>query len=414
VTKPIARRFAYRLFSLIFVLALITTWGSFELHAARSRTATKLAEAAHVVSNAVQSLLDRFTAVAAHFNANDTTAANQVAVAVRMLRLDGSLRPAENLFLYDRHGRFIAATLPFSPEDSNASADGWFRDAALHPQRVIFSPVANAPLGEGSGIVISHALLDARGAFAGAIGTFLAKRAFRALLSPPALPDGTAVRLTRASRDLPLVAFAVGDAKPHPFLDQILTWAGEQPIVFARTQLPDGAVWQAEADAFASAGPGARRTALLQAALIATGSCLLLWLASRRRYTALVAHGRLAPTIENPGIRTPTLEIDWVWEIDARGRLVGVAGNAPPPLAAAVGKNFLDLLADDARAKHLRDAIAEREPVRDLELAFVLPGNPASRPRRFRLTGRAVTDTGGFWGTAGEVRGDEAAEKTAA
>ncbi len=393
-----SRRVELKIIRSLVALLLAAGWVGIELYTVRTHAAARMADAASSVRANVGDLLNRFSVTTAAFTGADTSTGDRIAVAARLLHLERDLAPAQSLFLYNAEGRFVAATLPLLPGDEDVSHHAWFGAAAGRPRfrAITLTAEATAPLGQGKGVVITRTLADYAGRFAGVIGTFLDLSTFRTLLDPAGLPPGSVVRLTREGAAAPLLAFSEGKAEPHPFLDSLLSWTGGAPTVAARLRLPGGLVWHAAANAFSEVPAAERRAVFLRSVLIATGLLPLLWFPRGAR-------SRPPAKMADFGPAGPTPDPDWVWEIDARGRLVGVAGNAPEPLIAAVGTNFLDLLAADPRSEDLRDAIAGRAPVHDLELAFVLPGTPPGTPRRFRLNGRAVQNTGGFWGTAGEV-----------
>ena len=379
------------------VLVLMAGWAGLELHAARERAMAQLANLAATAANRFEAFAGRFAAVSREFGSVAAGPHIRVRLAARMLRLEPALAPAQSLFLFDVAGRFIAATLPLLPGDADVSDRGWFRAAATGVTNGLrFSAATNGPLGQGAGVVVTRTIGNAAGAVVGVIGTFLDWPAVRALATPPGLPPGSVVRLAEVGGGAPMLAFAVGRAAPHPLLDKVIGWVGETPRVAESARLPGGLVWTVEANVFAGVTPAERRTVLLHGVAVVFGAVLLAWLLRPRR--------RRAKTAQRPADQVvPVTEIEWGWEIDSRGRLVGVAGNAPSALVAAVGTNFLDLLANDQRAEQLREAIAERVPVHDLVVAIVLPGSPSGVSRRFRVNGRFVADTGGFWGTAEEI-----------
>ena len=403
---------------LVLAAALVAGWAALELHAARTRALARAAAVAATVEGRFAGLTNRLAAVMNDFDAADATTTNRIAVAVRMLHAEPALAPAENLFLYDARGQFVAATLPLLPNSQDVSERAWFHAAQGRVGVLGFFQAARAPLGLGKGFVIARTLTDPEDRFAGVIGTFLPAPALEGLATPPDLVPGSTIRLTPAPEAAPMLAFSAGQAPPHPRLDAALAWIGESPQVSATALLPGGLIWRVETNVFSGTTPAETRAILWHAALVATGCILLLWLGRpRRRATRAEAPPAGAALIDpalteaapaqaaaaEPPPMPAADDMEWVWELDARGRLVGVAGNPPAPLLAAVGTNFLDLLADEPQSGGLREAIAEHEPVRGLELALVLPGSPKGRPRRFRLNGRAVTETGGFWGTASEV-----------
>ncbi|MGH7051542.1 MAG: PDC sensor domain-containing protein [Acetobacteraceae bacterium] len=376
------------------MVVLAAGWAAWEIHAADVRAATRLQNTTAAAAEQLDTFIKRVSTITGQFSAAADTLHNRVGIAARMLKVEAALAPAQNIFLYDAAGHFVAATLPLLPDDADASGRGWFEATAVQPGKPLFSAVKEAPLGQGQGFVISEAIMDPSGGVAGVIGTFIEPSALRALVTPAWLPAGATVSLAEAGARGPLLAFTVGLSPPHPWLARALGWMGLTPRNGEIAQLPEGLVLRIEADVAATITPSDRQAVLRHGIAVAIAIVLLLWLIRprRRRATSSPASAGAVP------------EREWGWEIDARGRLVGVAGNAPQPLLAAVGTNFLDLIADDAHGKDLRDAIAERTAVQDLELGLMLPGNTSHVARRFRVNGRFVADTGGFWGTAEEIR----------
>ena len=404
-TGGVGRRLGAVAFRLLLVVAVLAGWAGFELHAERAQAAAQLQDFAATAASGFDAFISRFTAVTGQFGGVAVAPHNRVDIAVRMLQLEPALTPAENLFLYNAAGQFIAATLPLLPDDANVSRHAWFEAAAAQVGEPLYAATADAPLGEGPGVIVSRTIGDPAGAPAGVIGTFLAWPVLRALVTPSGLPPGSTIRLVSAHGTAPMLTFTVGVATNHPLLDKALTWIGETPSISATAHLPGGLIWNVVGPAFTGLTPTQLHTVIWHGALAALGVVILLWLLRPRR--------RPAPQQATEAPPAPVPELEWGWEIDSRGRLVGVAGNAPEPLLAAIGTNFLSLLAKDERAEHLREAIAERTPVHDLELAIILPGSPRGTPRRFRVSGRFVADTGGFWGTAEEIAAMEPIKEAA-
>ncbi|MGH7079450.1 MAG: cache domain-containing protein [Acetobacteraceae bacterium] len=389
-----------RLFGWVFRVALVVVlaagWAAWEIHAADVRAATRLQNTTAAAAEQLEAFIKRVATVTGQFSAAADALHNRVGIAARMLKVEAALAPAQNIFLYDAAGHFVAATLPLMPDNADASGLGWFEATAVQPGKPLFTAVKEAPLGLGQGFVISQAIMDPSGGVAGVIGTFIEPASLQALVTPAWLPAGATVSLAEAGARGPLLAFTVGRSLPHPLLARALGWMGLTPRSGEIAQLPEGLVLRIEADVAATITPSDRQTVLRHGSAVAIVIVLLLWLIRPRRRRAT------APPV--PATTGAVPEREWGWEIDARGRLVGVAGNAPQPLLAAVGTNFLDLVTDDADGKDLREAIAERTAVQDLELGLMLPGNVSHVARRFRVNGRFVADTGGFWGTAEEIR----------
>ncbi|MGH7067892.1 MAG: PDC sensor domain-containing protein [Acetobacteraceae bacterium] len=390
---------------LVLVLVLVAGWAAWELHAVDVRAAARIQNATAAAAGQLDAFLTKIATVTGQFSATADALHNRVGIAARMLKVETALAPAQNLFLYDAAGHFIAATLPLLPDDADASGRGWFEATAVQPGKPLFTATGDAPLGQGEGFVISQALLTPSGDVAGVIGTFIEPLALRAVITPAWLPPGASISFAEAGARGPLLAFTAGRSAPHPLLAEALGWIGLTPRIGEIAQLPQGLVLHMEADVAATATSSDRQTVLWHGAAVALGIVLLLWLIRPRH--------RVRALLPVSAIAAPVPEKEWGWEIDARGRLVGVAGNAPQPLLAAVGTNFLDLVTDDDHGKDLREAIAERTPVQDLELGIMLPGNPSPVARRFRVNGRFVADTGGFWGTAEEIGAMDPAKEAA-
>jgi len=391
---------------LALVLVLAAGWAAWELEAANSRAVAHLQDVTATAVEQFDAFIGRFSAVAAQFGPATVAAHNRIAVTASMLKAEPALAPAESLFLYDAAGHFIAATVPLLPVDADVSGREWFEAAAAHAGGSMFMSTPAAPLGQGAGFIVSRTVSDPTGGVVGVIGTFIATSALRALITPPALPPGATVSLGQAGASAPILTFTVGTAVPRPLLASALQWFGDMPRIGEIAQVPGGFDLRIDADVFADISDADGLAVLERGGALAILLVILLWLFRPRRRSAISS----SPAAEGSA---PAPELEWGWEIDSRGRLVGVAGNAPTPLLSAVGSNFLDLIADDARAKDLREAIAERTAVHDLELAITLPGNPPAAPRRFRVSGRFVADTGGYWGTAEEIQAMRAVKEAA-
>ncbi len=402
-----ARRLLGWVIRLALVLVLAAGWAAWELHAAGSRAVARLQDVTATAVEQFDAFIGRFSAAAGQFDASAVAPHGRIDITVRMLRVEPALAPAESLFLYDAAGHFIAATVPLQPADTDVSGHAWFEAAAAHPGGPMFMTTPAAPLGQGAGFVISQTISDHAGGVVGVIGTFLGAPALRTLITPPVLPPGATVSLGQAGTSPPMLAFTVGTAVSHPLLARALEWIGEMPRIGEIAEVPGGLDLRIDADVFAGLTVADGRPVLEHGGALASAIVILLWLFRPRRRTEMA----LSPAATRPALPAP--ELEWGWEIDSRGRLVGVAGNAPTPLLSAVGTNFLDLIADDARAKDLREAIAERTAVQDLELCIVLPGNPSGAARRFRVSGRFVADTGGYWGTAEEIQSMETVKEAA-
>ena len=116
----------------------------------------------------------------------------------------------------------------------------------------------------------------------------------------------------------------------------------------------------------------------------------------------------LLPAIQ-PATEPPRPELserksaDWVWEIDATERLVGVAGNAPQHLVVPYGRRLDEIAGpiakDDKRWDSVMESIRLRKPFSGLHVPLVIPGRERLL-RIYKFDGQPVTDTGGFWGTA--------------
>lgn len=380
-------------------LLLAAGWVTLELYTVRADTAAKAADAAATARSDVESLIDRASAAAVQMQASEASPGNGgVALTARMLHLERGLQPARSLFLYDAKGRFVAATLPLLPGEDDVSRSPWFRAAARDPQPGVMIIIAgtHAPLSDGDGVMIARTIADRAGAFAGVAGTFVSWSAFRTLLSPDSLPPGTQVAVLDGADGAPVLRFSVAGNRAATWLDTALSWAGEARNVSATVALPGGFEWHATAGALAELSAAEERVILWGAPVIAAG-LLAAFAPCRRTGSKADAQAPLARRA------APALEPDWLWELDAAGRLVGVGGNAPQPLIAAAGVNFLDLVAGDIRSSDLRDAIGRRAPLDNLELSLALPCAAGGSRRRILLNGRPVENTGGFWGTAVEV-----------
>ncbi len=397
------------LLHLAMALLLAAGWAALELHTGRLQTAAKMADAARTTRTEVQDLVYRVSAAAARVPVADAPTENRrVALTATMLRLETGLEPARSLFFYDARGRFVAATLPLLPSESDVSRTAWFRAVARDPQpgETTLIVGVHAPLGDDEGVIIARTVADRTGAFAGVVGTFVAWPAFRTLLSPPSLPSGTEVVVVYGAARALVLSFSVGAKHTPTWLDTLLSWTGGARRVSATTDLPGGFLWRATVGAPVELSNGEQPITRWGAPVLVTG---LLALAALRCRTASKPRKDTKETHDSAARNEP----DWLWELDAEGRLVGVAGNAPQRLIAAIGANFLDLVTDDQRSRDLRDAIARRTPIQNLDLVLALPGALDGSRYRVLLNGRPVDSTGGFWGTGAEFCASSTAEREA-
>lgn len=387
------------LLRLLLALLLAASVEGLAVCAARMETAAKLAGAAADARAAVDNLLLRVARVAGRLQGADTSSGRaRVALAARMLRLERSLAPAQSLFLYDAEGRFVAATRPLLPDEADVSRSAWFRSMAKDPQLGVMTLIAGAraPLGDDEGVIIAKSIAGRSGAFAGEIGTFVSWPAFRDMLSPSSLPPGSKITLVLHNEKTPILNFWVGTRAPRTWLDSAVPWLAAVLSTSVTAKLPGGFAWHAETGPLAGLSIAEACTLCWMAPFFAAGLLALLALRPRTASKRRIEAEQAAP------IET-AFEPDWLWELDASGRLVGVGGNAPKCLIAAVGTKFLNLVEDKPGLNDLRDALSERTPVCNLELALALPDAAAGPRCRVVLNGCAVEKTGGFWGTAAEI-----------
>ncbi len=382
-------------------LLLPAVWVAVGSYVLRTRVVQDVGAASAAARLDFDALFGRISKTTAAFNAADARATNRISLAARMLRIEAGLAPAESLFLYDAAGHFVAATVPLLPGEEMVRRTAWFRTAEAGSRTgglVLVGP-ADQPLGEGQGFVIARRLVGPGGTFAGAVGTFLSLTSIRPILGSTRLPPGSAVELRSAEGGGAVLQFSVPGAKQDGAFESRLAGMALVPAVSASASLPGGFEWHATASAFSEMTAAEARAIFWGAALLAAGPLLLL------AAFGLRCRGgrRLRAEIGDPSPAARNPEPDWMWEINAEGLLVGVAGNAPRKLVEAVGRSLFDLVADDARSRDLRDAMARRVPLRDVTFGLVLAGDATGAPRRFSVSGFPVQVTGGFWGTAREV-----------
>ncbi|MGH7068233.1 MAG: PDC sensor domain-containing protein [Acetobacteraceae bacterium] len=385
----------------LLALLLPAIWVAVGTYVLRTRAANQMAAASAAAQANFDQFLGRISKTMDAFRAADAHSANRVLLAARMIGLEAKLAPADNLFLYDASGRFVAATVPLLPGEDFVGRTAWFRSvaAALPVGGLILFGPAREPLGERQGFVITRPLAGPTGMFAGAVGTFLGLGSFRGLLAPAYLPPGSRVTLRAAGSRGTVLAFSVPGATPPGGLVSELTGVGQKLSVSATASLAGGLEWHATAGAFSEMTAAEGRAIVCGAALLAAGPLLLLVVLRFRRRDG----SRSRAVTEDPGFTTRRPEPEWMWEINAEGLLVGVGGNAPRPLVEAVGRSFFDVVVSGLRSEDLRNAIARRTPVRDVTIGVALPGDAAGAPRQFSVAGFPVENTGGFWGTATEV-----------
>lgn len=415
-------RFGLWVVRLAVVLALVVAWTALELRAVRERTAANLTDAATIAKGTITSLLGHVARVGGAFDAADLASHDRIALTARLLRLDPLVHPARGLFLYDASGRFVAATEPFSPEGGNVASHFWFQYAVAQPTNpaAVVSNLTTAPLSGAPGLLITRTLADANGKPAGVLGTWLSRAAIGSLLAPPILNRPAEIDLARAGAAAPLFFLDHPAPAPPPHdkllgrrlvsrgLHRLLGLWGEPAIVTVQTRLPGGLVWRARSDIIKGITRQERETMLWHGGLLALGALLLALIIRRplRRRPDAITNDNAGP----PAL-APELDVEWIWEIDQRGLLVGVAGNAPESLVAAVGADFLAMADGDSCAEVLRAALVGREAIANLDLALTLPSSAGGARRRFRLNGRPVAETGGMWGSAREILSEREADR---
>ncbi|MGH7102661.1 MAG: PDC sensor domain-containing protein [Acetobacteraceae bacterium] len=385
----------------LLALLLPAAWVAIGIYVLRTRVVQEMGAASQAARMNFDDLVGRISKTMAAFDAADARATNRISLAARMLRVEAGLAPAESLFLYDASGHFVAATVPLLPGGEVVRRAAWFRTAEAGSRTgglVVLGP-ARQPLGEGQGFIVARRLAGPEGTFAGALGTFLSLASIRPLLESARLPPGSTVELRAMEGGRAMLQFSAPGAKQRGGFGPQLAGVVGVPAVSASVSLAGGFEWQATASAFSEMTAAEGGAILCGAALSATCPLVLLVaLGLKRRDGRGLRGGTEDP---RPAARDP--EPDWMWEINAEGLLVGVAGNAPRPLVEAVGRSFFDLVADDPRSRDLRDAMTRRVPLCDVTIGVVLTGDAAGAARRFSLSGFPVQVTGGFWGTAREV-----------
>lgn len=394
----------------VLLVALGLAWLGLELGAARSQAAAGLALAASDVQREMADFLQRVAQATSSFYAADL-GGDRIALTAHMLRLAPFLAPGSGLFLFAANGRFFAASEPLLPDSENVAHRKWFQTMASAPvaaetkELICVGPVAG-PLGGGVGTIIARQLRAADGRLVGVIGTFLPKEALDRMAQPLSLPLRATARIEPAAAMAGAFAYSLtglGSAFP-PIIDDWLHWGltlfGVDPVLSLQASLPGGLIWRARSDFLAAITPAERTQIFWHGGLLLIGAILLAFLIRGRPQYRSPARPKVmgASTLTSP--RLHDFDADFVWEIDSRGFLVGVAGNAPAGMTQVIGSHFIALGgADSARDLgwiRLRAALTQQEAFDRLELSFVL-GNGS---KRFRLSGRPVAETGGFWGTA--------------
>ena len=401
---------------LAVVLALVGAWTALELRAVRQRTVADFSNAGTVARDAIDTLLAHVGRVGGAIDAADLATPDRIALTAHLLRLDPLVSPARGLFLYDAAGRFLAATEPLSPAGGEVADRFWFQNTLAQPglRTPLVSPPTTDPVTDARGFLLTRAIADTAGRAAGVVGTLLRPQAMRALLVPTILTRPGTILLTRADGVSPVfrVVRPAGPASPRQKLfehaiHRLLHIVGWSPVVQVSLPLAGGLMWQARLDFVSGMTAQERSDLLWHSGLLALGAVILAFLirlpAPRREASAALGGG-------TPAL-APELDVEWIWEIDQRGLLVGVAGNAPESLVAAVGADFLAMAEGDGRAAVLRNALVKREAIADLDLALTLPSSAGGARRRFRLNGRPVAETGGMWGSAREILSEPEARR---
>jgi hypothetical protein len=407
---------------LFSVAACAAVWIGVELVIARKQAAGNLLDAAAAAEANLADTLGRVMPVLNGFSAADIADSDPLAVTARLLRQEARLAPGAGLFLFDAAGHFIAGSSPLPEQGGDISAQPWFRatigDApagAPAGERPGFAADARDPLGDSVGVVLYRRLGTPP---AGLIGSFLSPAALRGILRPALLSPAATLEVSEAGAAAPLLrdppTAPASDSAPSieaAWLRAILDRLGVTTVVAVEQDIAPTAIapirWRASRD-YLSGLSAADHAAILRRGGIAAGAAGAMVLL----FLLLLRPMRRPPPIRAPDARLggelvePPADFDasWFWEIDAKGRLVGVAGNAPEALIQAAGDDFITACGGEPEIDPdwgaFRTALRLGEPIQDLQLVFRFAHAPAQPAVNFRLSGRPVAATGGLWGVA--------------
>lgn len=418
--SPLIRALRFGFGLLVFLVVCTAVWIGVELLIARKQATGNLLDAAAAAEANLADTLGRVMPVLDGFSPADVADSDPLAVTARLLRQEARLAPADGLFLFDAAGHFIAGSSPLPEQGGDVSAQPWFRAAIGQPSdsggaQPAFAAEARDPLGESVGVVVYRRLGTPP---VGLVGSFLSPAALRGILRPALLSSAATLEVSEVGGTAPLLrdpptapesdlALSIEGAWLRSLLDRL----GVTTVVAVEQDIaPTGTApirWRASRD-YLSGLSATDHAAILRRGGIAAGAAgallllfLLLLRPLRRPAPAVVSEPGLGGELVEP---PADFNASWFWEIDAKGRLVGVAGNAPEALIQAAGDDFITACGGEPESDPdwgaFRTALRLGEPIQDLPLVFRFANTTAETAVNFRLSGRPVAATGGLWGVA--------------
>ena len=359
------------------------------------------------------------------FRAEDFSTGERVSVTVRMLHTERFVAPAVNLMLFSTTGRLVAATLPL-PDGGGVATQPWFKAVQGAPmvQPLQISACAHDPFSGGEGVMLYRAVMD-HDTVAGYVGSFLPQAALTAMSRDDDPTNGTlSLALLNGSQQV-LGCPVAGEPMPahhHPagFLRSGLSrvihaWpalAARSAIRQERLIQPGNLHLIASADALDTVSDEDWVALAYRATYVATSLVIIMALMGSLLHNA--GQSRRRRSLAPPA--TPAADgADWMWELDASGNLVGLAGNAPDHLLPPNGRSLAEAAGPigsaDMRWDRLNAAICGKQAFEGLLIPFQLPGREGLLTI-FELSGQPVLASGGFWGTA-SLMSEESIAKSA-
>jgi hypothetical protein len=410
------------------VAAVLATGAIFQFRGIERRESEQLQL---VTLKSAGKLAERLSAIdqtLRQFRAEDVATTDRIGLAARMLAIDPVLGHENDIFLFSANAKFIAGSVPLPSGADDVSDRDWFKEAVASVPftGLNVSACAQDPLGNDHGGVFSRQITD-HGKLAGVIGTFLNDSDLQALQGT--LDPGTAsISLSLRRND----GAALGCNAPpapapenasQPPASQLLTslrLPASANMLLAKlgtllssrlvrlnlqydyTVPPSTLHILARTNSLNRLNP---EDLLILACWPAIGLIFaIMFLMALRNLFRRQPLPAIQPAPESARPELAEREsADWVWEIDATERLVGVAGNAPQHLVVPYGRRLDEIggpiAKDDKRWDSVMESIRLRKPFSGLHVPLVIPGRERLL-RIYKFDGQPVTDTGGFWGTA--------------
>jgi hypothetical protein len=413
----------------ICVAAVLATGAIFQFRGIERRESEQLQLVTLKSAGKLAEHLSAIDQTLRQFRAADVATTDRIGLAARMLAIDPVQGHENDIFLFSANAKFIAGSVPLPSGADDVSERDWFKEAiaSVPFTGLNVSACAQDPLGNDHGGVFSRQITD-HGKLVGVIGTFLSDSNLQALqdILDPGTPsislslrrnDGSALgcnappapapeNSSQPPTSQPLTIQPLTSASAKMALAKLGTLLSSRLVRlnlhYDDTVPPSTLHILAKTNSLNRLNP---EDLLILACWPAIGLIFAIMF--------LMAIRNLFRRPHLPAIQPPTEparpelaereSADWVWEIDATERLVGVAGNAPQHLVVPYGRRLDEIAGpiakDDKRWDSVMDSIRLRKPFSGLHVPLVIPGRERLL-RIYKLDGQPVTDTGGFWGTA--------------